>query len=476
MALPPLPPQGQNPWYNDRTTWDNAVDAELQGVPLKALTTIGGAQGFVYPAGSDLGTITQSSLQTAADQAFAASTAQKSVRLVASGEITTDQTTIIRSDADLSNLKINYTGTGVAVQIGVETTLLQNVTVRCPKVVCSRNTVGSNWVNVPGTVGIRSVNVSQSIIDVMYVSQFETGLSVDGRNNQAHAYTTYNLGNLYNNKRNLVMDNDGLGWTTQNTFVGGRYAHASAEGINVTGVEQILVKPTSNPSRNSTSNNVFINPSVEGAAPQYHLSIAGRYNVIINPRLEVGGGENARVRYYDGARFNQIIGGYGSQAVTWTIEGDSANNSYYGIRTMHYTGGDPAPAFSVEKAAPSGAFINGYPAGWLANNRPLADYLWQITGRRIHGRMDGDAGSRAALDWELGRILLGSGAGQPTQGWGYVTGGIQALGPVAPASYTTANRPTASSLTPGSEIYDSTLGKKIMARGSAWVNLDGTAL
>lgn len=30
MALPSLPPQGQNPWYDARTAWDNAVDADLQ--------------------------------------------------------------------------------------------------------------------------------------------------------------------------------------------------------------------------------------------------------------------------------------------------------------------------------------------------------------------------------------------------------------------------------------------------------------
>lgn len=31
MALPSLPSQGQDPWYETRTTWDNAVKAELEG-------------------------------------------------------------------------------------------------------------------------------------------------------------------------------------------------------------------------------------------------------------------------------------------------------------------------------------------------------------------------------------------------------------------------------------------------------------
>lgn len=31
MALPTLPYRGQNPWYTERTNWDNAVEAELEG-------------------------------------------------------------------------------------------------------------------------------------------------------------------------------------------------------------------------------------------------------------------------------------------------------------------------------------------------------------------------------------------------------------------------------------------------------------
>lgn len=31
MALPALPVQGQNPWYDDRTNWDNSVEAALEG-------------------------------------------------------------------------------------------------------------------------------------------------------------------------------------------------------------------------------------------------------------------------------------------------------------------------------------------------------------------------------------------------------------------------------------------------------------
>jgi len=46
----------------------------------------------------------------------------------------------------------------------------------------------------------------------------------------------------------------------------------------------------------------------------------------------------------------------------------------------------------------------------------------------------------------------------------------------APGSTTTAARPAANSVTAGSLMYDSTLGKIILSNGTAWVNVDGSAL
>lgn len=43
-------------------------------------------------------------------------------------------------------------------------------------------------------------------------------------------------------------------------------------------------------------------------------------------------------------------------------------------------------------------------------------------------------------------------------------------------SYTTLTRPTADNSKNGVVIYDSDMGKLILCNGTAWVNLDGTAL
>ena len=44
------------------------------------------------------------------------------------------------------------------------------------------------------------------------------------------------------------------------------------------------------------------------------------------------------------------------------------------------------------------------------------------------------------------------------------------------AKGTTTQRPTLSSAYEGFEYYDSTLKKKVLWNGTAWVNMDGTAL
>lgn len=54
--------------------------------------------------------------------------------------------------------------------------------------------------------------------------------------------------------------------------------------------------------------------------------------------------------------------------------------------------------------------------------------------------------------------------------------GLYVYKPLSLSSYTTALRPSTSMVSEGAIIYDSTLKKCILNNGTAWVNLDGTAL
>lgn len=53
---------------------------------------------------------------------------------------------------------------------------------------------------------------------------------------------------------------------------------------------------------------------------------------------------------------------------------------------------------------------------------------------------------------------------------------IKFFSPFELSDYPTNSRPSTSTLAEGAIIYDSTLKKCILYNGTAWVNLDGTAL
>lgn len=76
MALPNLPVRGQNPWYTERTNWDNAVEAELEGRLsssglTSAITTNAGVSVYDYGVVLDGSAPTGVALQNAMNAAVA---------------------------------------------------------------------------------------------------------------------------------------------------------------------------------------------------------------------------------------------------------------------------------------------------------------------------------------------------------------------------------------------------------------------
>jgi hypothetical protein len=372
-----------------------AASAGLVGAPAGAAVDarLSSGPGLVVAA-----TATIADVQTALDTA-----ATNGQRAVAYGSITTSTTLTIKADCDLSQLTINYTGTGVAVRLGDESAVVWRLRVRLPKVI-NAGKVGLGW--TAGTVGVRAVNLNAcSQIDVPYISGFESGLVVHGQG-QGNSYNTFQIGHLDNNKRNLVLSADATGWSNQNTYVGGRYGHNSAEGTDVVDSRHILLTVVPNP----VNNNVWVNPSVEGTTAEQMIDVdGGAYNIWINPRLERTGG--GRIRWGATATQNQIIGGYNAGSVLITrVSGEAGNtikasnlnevygSSTQGVQRLQNRSSDAYPAVTM------------YGAASLAD----ADWRWKWCGNQLEGKRVSESFSRIVLDGNNGRITLGTGTVAPS--------------------------------------------------------------
>lgn len=166
-------------------------------------------------------------INTAAADAL---TAGKTLLMV--GTFNATGTVTFKCNVDASAATINYTGTGLAVLVGTDSSgvYVQDKNIRLPKLVNVSAPAGT-W---DGTSeGVRVVNANQCRVWVPRVETFERGLVVMG-NGGGTAYTDFYLGSLWVNHENLVLDQGaaGTGWANQNNFYGGRSTHSTARGIS----------------------------------------------------------------------------------------------------------------------------------------------------------------------------------------------------------------------------------------------------
>jgi hypothetical protein len=228
---------------------------------------------------------------------------------------------MIRCSLDADEATIQYYGTGTALVIGNDTGS-NIVTARkrfwLPRVICmNRGTTG--W---DGTsVGVLTVNLNTCEVYVPFIQDFEKGLVAYGLDG-GHAHTTFHLGALWENHKNLVLDCTSTGYVNQNLFLNGRLQHSTTKGavlddINANQVLMVGINPEGGP-----NNNTFINTSFEGQTVSYYrVDIAGSYNQFINCRWETPDNVPLRVRYRSTAINNRIEGGYGAVNIDEVFEG-----------------------------------------------------------------------------------------------------------------------------------------------------------
>lgn len=384
----------------DRLATDLADDAtEVGGAVLDTIRSFTNtALGLVPPE-----SISFVDLQDAADAAAAAGT-----RFVAAGTITTDQTLVIISDADLGGLTYNYNGSGVAVQIGNDASgsgsVIREKEITTPRVI-NVSKVGTGWTG--STTGIKVINTLSCRITVKQVRGFVTGLHLLGQGTGL-VHTTFDLRHLQNNKRNLWLDVDSSGWCNQNLFLGGQLSHESAEGSNVSGVRHILF--TDGPTY-PINNNTFVNTSVEYETPEYHVDLSGLNNMFMNCRWESVGG--ARVRYQAGAIGNTIFYGNSARNIVFTTVSGAIRNHVY----TDQSASTPRSGADVHEHTSSSAtpFEYALEAGGVSGgSTPSTAYAISRSAQRTNMKRGTDAAERLALDHQNGRVYFGGGSTTPT--------------------------------------------------------------
>lgn len=432
-------------------------------------------------------------------QAAATAAKAEGKRLWAAGEITTNQTLVVNSDADLGGLTINYTGSGVALQLGDTVGVAYRLTVTLPTLIAANKT-NPGWSQVAGTTGVLAVNLNSCAqIVTQRITNFETGLNVYGQG-QGNSYNTFLIGHLENNKVNLKLDANATGWSNQNTFIGGRYGHNSVEGVNQTGVHHIKM---ANGTPNPINNNTFLNPSVEGDACQFHADVSGTSNMFINARWEAF---PPRVRWQNGSTRNQIVFGYSAHSIVETHGSGALANAILSSSALRYSASNAKAVLQIENSTSSAnAALAILEAGAVqAGADPDTAYGVRMSAQKTAFKRGTDPAARMELDSQNARLYLGDGTAAPTTYFGlfgagtfgisgahlaWVTHNMQDIGlntqrpryiragtAVITGAFTTGNRPTANTAGAGASVFDTTLGKPIWSTGSAWVDATGATV
>jgi len=284
----------------------------------------------------------------------------------------------------------------------------------------------TGWSGFDSAIGVEIANVYQSRITVPSIYNFGIGLKVGGYS-VGNVYNTFVIGVLFGNKINLqCKPGDAAGWSNQNLYIGGRYAHASGEGTAVSGVIHIQLRDFDATGPSAPNNNTWINPSVEGNEQEFHLDIQGTFNTFVSPRLEVATAVPARVNYHavsaNETASNSIIGGYDIAGITYTFSGAGTS-----VRNKRY-GGTANDAFEYSAnginivnrtgSSRSAPHIQGFLASQsaVAKTEASTDWIYRLHGDGLSVKSSGDTQDRVQIT-ASGYLYFGRGSAAPTAGF-----------------------------------------------------------
>lgn len=233
----------------------------------------------------------------------------------------------LQDHADLSRAIFSYSGTsGPAITVGnaVPANAPSRKTIHVPYVIATAKTV-LGWAQLAATcTGVQVLNMTSCVVHFACSRNFMTGIEFKGVGvGGGVTYSKFYLGQLVNNKRNLVVTTDGVsGYANQNQTFGGTFNFDAAEGLGVVGTRHILIENT--PSK--IDGWTFHEPSLEdsGGVCEYTVDCAGNNNLIDGGRFE-SVNRPPSVAWRTGSANNEIRGGVNVDAITEALFGTTAN-------------------------------------------------------------------------------------------------------------------------------------------------------
>lgn len=345
----------------------------------------------------------QAAIQLAADDAFAAKGT-----LVLKGTYWIDATVTFRCHVDGAGGEILVSDTTIspAVAVGVPGVNTSARKIDLPRV-RQMGRVGTGW-GGSSDIGVRISNTNQCKIYIPYVRNFRENIQLHSASG-GHAYNEYSLGILLNGRYNLNFKTGAGGWVNENLLIGGRFAHDSSEGTNISGVRHIRI-PVSE-SGHPFNNNYFLKPSIEGDTPEYHVEAGGMYNTITQGRWEAS---PPKVLWGDGANGWVIEGGYDAQSIQFT--GAAASSRVVSRQNQKWHAGGGANgilqlANFSSAAMPVMTVMATAPGFWTKT--PATDYTVAIGALYTRFKREADAHPRIEIDSANGAIRFGNGLSAP---------------------------------------------------------------
>lgn len=170
--------------------------------------------------------------------------------------------------------ELSYKGSGTALTIG-------NLNSSTDGINLELNVIGdTSEIYVPGSIGVKLINIINSTIYFKKIMRFETGAEIIG-SGRAFSYNNIQINTFISNLISLKLNSRNDGWVNENKFYNGRFAVYSTDSFKDSTVG-ILITSENDYYNNA---NIFYSPCLEGLNTCVKIEY-GKFNKFYDCRTE----------------------------------------------------------------------------------------------------------------------------------------------------------------------------------------------